>query len=221
MVMKFILNIKNKKINDEEILKDLKDIFKQLNITSLSMKDYDENGKYSSSLVSRRFGSWNKALKQADIPCRQEYWTVDELMLNISSVWVSKGRQPTRRDMNNKTLSKISSGAYLRKYGSWYNALKAFVSYMKDSKDGTSYNNKGQNSPGHKTKRDINLRLRFKVLQRDNFKCCICGASPAKDPSVVLHIDHKKPWSKGGETVLDNLQTLCEKCNLGKSNISE
>ncbi len=37
----------------------------------------------------------------------------------------------------------------------------------------------------HKTKRDINLRLRFKVMQRDYFKCRMCGASPATDPSVI------------------------------------
>lgn len=54
-------------------------------------------------------------------------------------------------------------------------------------------------------------------MQRDNFKCCICGASPAKDPSVVLHVDHIIPWSKGGKTELDNLQTLCSNCNYGKS----
>ncbi|MBR4875585.1 MAG: HNH endonuclease, partial [Clostridia bacterium] len=55
-------------------------------------------------------------------------------------------------------------------------------------------------------------------LKRDNFTCCACGASPAKDPSVELHIDHIIPWSKGGETTEDNLQTLCSRCNLGKSN---
>ena len=71
----------------------------------------------------------------------------------------------------------------------------------------------------HKTSRDINLRLRFRVLQRDNFKCCACGASPAKDASVELHVDHIMPWAKGGETVLENLQTLCSKCNLGKSDM--
>jgi len=36
---------------------------------------------------------------------------------------------------------------------------------------------------------------------------------------VVLHIDHVTPWSKGGETEMDNLQTLCEPCNLGKSDL--
>ena len=71
--------------------------------------------------------------------------------------------------------------------------------------------------PRHKTSRTISDRMRFLVLKRDNYKCCACGASPAKDPAVVLHVDHIIPWSKGGETTLDNLQTLCSKCNLGKS----
>ena len=65
--------------------------------------------------------------------------------------------------------------------------------------------------------RAISDKLRYQVLKRDNFKCCACGASPAKDPSVELHIDHIIPWSKGGESTLENLQTLCSKCNIGKS----
>lgn len=69
----------------------------------------------------------------------------------------------------------------------------------------------------HKTQRSPSTRLRFDVLKRDNFKCCACGASPAKDPNVTLHLDHIIPWSKGGETKIDNLQTLCSECNLGKS----
>lgn len=65
--------------------------------------------------------------------------------------------------------------------------------------------------------RVISSKLRYQVLKRDNFKCCACGASPAKDTTVELHIDHIIPWSKGGETTIDNLQTLCSACNLGKS----
>ncbi len=69
------------------------------------------------------------------------------------------------------------------------------------------------------TQRDPSLRLRYRVLARDNFSCVQCGASPAKDPSVELHLDHILAWSKGGETTYENLQTLCFKCNLGKSNV--
>lgn len=75
----------------------------------------------------------------------------------------------------------------------------------------------GSQSVRRSMSRVISDKLRYQVLKRDNFKCCACGASPAKDPSVELHIDHIIPWSKGGETTLSNLQTLCSKCNLGKS----
>jgi hypothetical protein len=30
------------------------------------------------------------------------------------------------------------------------------------------------------------------------------------------HIDHIKPWSRGGKTTLDNLKTACRNCNLLK-----
>lgn len=76
--------------------------------------------------------------------------------------------------------------------------------------------NMAQTNYKHKTKRDPSMSLRFEVLKRDLFKCCACGASPAKDASVELHIDHIIPWTKGGETIAENLQTLCSKCNLGK-----
>jgi len=54
-------------------------------------------------------------------------------------------------------------------------------------------------------------KLRIKVLQRDDFKCVFCNRN-----DVPLQIDHILPISKGGKTRLDNLQTLCFKCNNGK-----
>lgn len=58
--------------------------------------------------------------------------------------------------------------------------------------------------------------LRYDVLKRDNFTCQICGASSKKD-GVKLEVDHIFPVSKGGKTEMSNLQTLCERCNRGKS----
>ncbi len=63
----------------------------------------------------------------------------------------------------------------------------------------------------------MSMSLRYDVLKRDNYKCCICGASARMD-GVKLEVDHIKPISKGGKTVLNNLQTLCMDCNRGKSN---
>lgn len=58
-------------------------------------------------------------------------------------------------------------------------------------------------------------KLRFSVFQRDNHTCQSCGRSPKKD-GVTLHVDHIHPVSKGGKTILTNLQTLCKECNRGK-----
>jgi 5-methylcytosine-specific restriction endonuclease McrA len=64
---------------------------------------------------------------------------------------------------------------------------------------------------------EIKLGLRYEVLRRDRFRCVLCGASPATQLGCVLHVDHVIPWSKGGKTVAGNLRSLCETCNLGKS----
>lgn len=58
--------------------------------------------------------------------------------------------------------------------------------------------------------------LWWSVLARDKWKCCSCGRS-AKD-GITLHVDHIMPRSFGGTNDLKNLQTLCLKCNIGKSN---
>jgi hypothetical protein len=68
----------------------------------------------------------------------------------------------------------------------------------------------------NKTKRNIPLSWRYKVLKRDSFKCVACG-NGASD-GAKLHIDHKLPFSLGGLTELGNLQTLCSECNISKSN---
>jgi 5-methylcytosine-specific restriction endonuclease McrA len=60
-------------------------------------------------------------------------------------------------------------------------------------------------------------RLRAEILTRDGSRCRMCGATPAH--GATLHIDHIVPVSHGGRTIPENLQTLCQDCNLGKSNV--
>ncbi len=68
----------------------------------------------------------------------------------------------------------------------------------------------------NKSKRNIPLGLRYRVLKKDSFKCVACGHSAVE--GAKLHIDHKLPFSLGGLTELNNLQTLCSDCNISKSN---
>ena len=209
-------------ISDEELLSDIITTTKTLNKETLTMHDYDKNGKYNSSTVIKHFGTWNNALLKLKLPINQKFWNKQELFNNLETVWIKKGTQPSRRDMDNKELSYISSGAYLRAFGKWSAALTEFIEYVNNTFESVNIlpHNSIQNDISHNTTRDINLRLRFLVMKRDNFKCCMCGRSPATTPGLELHIDHIVPWSKGGETVIDNLQTLCSDCNLGKSNLT-
>jgi len=64
-------------------------------------------------------------------------------------------------------------------------------------------------------------RLRYAVFDRYGNRCMCCGKTPWH--SVVMHVDHIKPRSKYPELALEieNLQVLCEDCNLGKSNLFE
>lgn len=61
----------------------------------------------------------------------------------------------------------------------------------------------------------MNDDIRYNVLKRDNFTCQKCGIT-SKD-GAKLEVDHIIPVSKGGKTVMSNLQTLCDRCNSGKS----
>ncbi len=61
-------------------------------------------------------------------------------------------------------------------------------------------------------------KLRQDILNRDNYTCQECGNSTLKEPNLLLEIDHVKPVSKGGLTEMDNLRTLCWKCNRAKGN---
>jgi 5-methylcytosine-specific restriction endonuclease McrA len=66
---------------------------------------------------------------------------------------------------------------------------------------------------GDKTKRPpIPREVADAVWRRDGGRCVYCGSTEN------LQYDHIIPFSKGGATTLENLQLLCQKCNLDKSN---
>lgn len=62
----------------------------------------------------------------------------------------------------------------------------------------------------------VSNSVRISVFKRDHYTCQICGGT--KSDGIMLHVDHMIPVSKGGKTEINNLQTLCDRCNSGKSN---
>ena len=206
-------------VSDAELLADLCRVAQLLGATTVSQPKYAEHGSYDVTTVARRFASWNKALITAGLSLSNEIDISDErLFENLLVFWQCRGRQPRRSELS-VPPSTVSQSPYNRRFGSWTASLDAFVNYANGSVVEPSTNQSGAETARRTTGRDPSLRLRWHVLQRDRFSCCACGASPALTPGIELHVDHKVPWSKGGETVLENLQALCSVCNLGKSNV--
>lgn len=213
--------IKKEAITDEAILEEMKSVMKKKGKTKLTIKEFDANAKINSSTVIRRFGKWNIALKLAGAEISNTFYSDEELLSNIKDAWLKKGTQPSRRDMDNKELSKISSGTYLRRYKTWYKALDDFIAYISKNDDNMLIEIPENNSVlsiKHKTKRDPSDRLKVQVLMRDGNRCKICGAE-CSGGLHNIHFDHIIPWSKGGETTLENLQVLCSACNEAKGNM--
>mgnify|MGYP002580519347 FL=1 len=223
--MKFELNDFHRNTSDEELLNDLKAVSNIINKDTVTMEEYNQYGKYHSTTLTRRFGSWFLCLQKAQLQMSRSKIGIsnEALFDDIEKVWIKLGKQPSYTQM--EEYGEFSIGTYTKRFGGWRKALEAFVDYVNsteikiDESEPTS--DTTSDVANHITRRDINLRMRFIVMKRDNFKCCMCGRSPATTPGLELHIDHIIPWSKGGETVIDNLQTLCSDCNLGKSNLSE
>ena len=143
-----------------------------------------------------------------------------ELFDNLRSVWTTLARQPRYTEFRSP-LSKYSPKPYEKRFGTWNQALEAFIKWVDEGQNDPCEENvtkADQKVERRKTKRDISERLRFSILLRDGFRCLSCGRSPLKSSGVELHVDHVIPWSSGGETVRENLKTKCADCNLGKGN---
>jgi 5-methylcytosine-specific restriction endonuclease McrA len=204
-------------VSNQEIISDMQRVAKLASTNIVSFRLYRELGNYAASTVALRFGSWNEALVAAGLEVANERDISDvRLFENLMCLWEFHGRQPRFRELASPP-SVISSGPYQRRFHSWMKALEQFVAYANAQDARTPIPVKA--TSGHRTGRDPSLRLRFHVMKRDNFSCRACGASPALKPGLLLHIDHVKAWSLGGETVEENLQTFCDACNLGKSNV--
>ncbi len=216
--------IKKEPITDEIIIDEIKAVMNKLGKTSITIKEFDANAKINSSTVAKHFGSWNNALVRVGANLNKKVSSYDELMNNIRNAWIMKGRQPAKRDMDDKKFSSISSASYIRHFGTWYKALESFIKYISENDvENTSDNQEVNTSSSivkHKTKREPSDRLKVQVLMRDGNRCRICGVE-CSGGLHNIHFDHIKPWSKGGETTLDNLQVLCSKCNAALGNMDK
>ncbi len=211
--------------SDSDMLAELRRVADELGLTSFTVRQYNAHGRIHSTSIVRTFGSWHAAIVRANlVPGRgSKRYSDEEFFENILAVWTHHGRQPRYREMDREP-SRITSGAYARKFEGWRRALSAFVERVNADRQLDSIlpsppKPDAALDPEMTTKRPrrtISLGLRYDVLRRDRFKCVLCGASPAVTPTCQLHVDHIIAFVRGGVTEEGNLRTLCSHCNVGK-----
>lgn len=223
----------SKKLTDGEILQELRRIAQKLGQNFVTQENINSNSEIiGGSTVVYRFGSWEKGIKKAGLENSPKYnrkLSDEEYFENLLNVWIHYGKQPKYCDMG-KNPSVISPRAYENHFKTWRKALEGFIARMnqKEQKCEPVFKKETEKKPireevnkhsvAVEDRRGVSLSLRYKVLNRDKFKCVKCGSSPATNLACKLHIDHIIPFSKDGKTILENLQTLCKNCNLGKGN---
>ncbi|HVO32713.1 MAG TPA: HNH endonuclease [Elusimicrobiota bacterium] len=212
--MDFKLRTNAKYFSDEEILADLRRVAAYLGKKAIGHREYLRHGQFSCKPFVNRFGSWNKAVELAGLTkVAEKNISTNMLFDNLEKVWLTLGRQPFYGEMRGP-LSKYTTKPYKIRWGGWMKACEAFVRF----KQNDPQFEKVLKPQSVARSRAISEKIRLQVLKCGNYKCQKCGRSPATHAGIFLHIDHKIPFSKGGSNDLENLQVLCNKCNLGKNN---
>lgn len=218
----------NARRTTREVVAELKRVAQLVGTATLGRRQFDQHGSFTQKAVTTAYGSWAAALDAAGLkPNYIRDPSNEQCFKNLFVVWTYYGRQPNFGEMK-LPPSQITGKVYARKWRTWRNALEAFVKYAEDNSDQvpsesppkpSSIDGRSESLPVRRTPRDVNPRLRWRVLERDNFTCRACGRSPALFPGLPLEADHIVAWALGGETVIDNLQALCQTCNVGKGTL--
>lgn len=201
----------------------------------LSVEEFVRLSVIGVGSVRGRFGTWQKACAAAGISQSNhaKRYSDEECFENLAAVWTHYARVPQYLEMN-QSPSVVGPKAYVVRWGTWRQSLKAFVDWANaESKSETlqaDISSEDEISAGLKRTvqpvrteedcREVRPGLRFKVFMRDRFRCVVCGRSPATHLNIELHADHIVSVHDKGKTALENLQTLCQDCNLGKGKTS-
>lgn len=215
----------------EKIITELRRVANLYGNRHFSRREFDEKAnECKGSVVISRFGAWQAALDAAGLNLKKikkdrSQISNEQLFIELGRVWRLLGHRPSKDEWENSE-AKFSYTTYKARFKGWVNACAAFIENASCQNEevksepeiqaGGLHKPKGMSEIQVEEKRNIPMKLRYRVLTRDSYKCVLCGRSPATHVGISLHIDHINPFSQGGKTQLDNLRTLCDECNWGK-----
>ena len=217
------------KLSRSELLCELEFVAARLKFVQFGKRDFRTYGKFSVDPILNEFGNWTSAmielearLKGRGIEFRARKRGVPEttIFAEMERVWRLMGHRPSRAEWQSASPT-VSYNLIRKRFDGWRSAFAAFIEFKRETAGDTGLNGtrarlSKSNSLDTANNPVVRHGLRMDVLVRDSCTCCICGRNPKTHPGLVLHVDHIRPYAKGGKTVKENLQTTCEACNLGK-----
>jgi hypothetical protein len=250
--MRFELDNYRRNTPESVLIADLRRVASELGKKSVSRREYTRLGRFAYSCLEKRLGGWSGAVEKAELEEAKVPKKIrdEELFRNLELVWTRLGRQPRRAELRSQG-SAYGERTYEKRFGSWRNALEAFISYVngeegaasddeteslradtvprrkapRGTKDdeaslsgGTAEGSKDEPIADTRGPRYPGRKLILQVVMRDNGICQICKRA-FTESGPDYHIDHIIAWTRGGPTILSNLQLLCSKCNLLKGAI--
>ncbi len=226
-----------RRYDDEAMLETLRAAARAKGSDVLRSSDIKRYTGRRTSYYDERFGSWAEAVERAGLKpvWLRALYSEAACFDNLRRVWMHLRRPPRGGEMA-RPPSTIREDIYRRRWGSWRAALEAFVARVNATPDDPlrgavrawSASLRGRDSAQGAARAPLppallhgaKAALRLKILERDGFRCVLCGASPAHDPAHLprtrLEIDHITPFARGGRTEAANLRTLCHACNAGR-----
>ena len=205
-------------VSRSELIEDIQRVAKLLGVTRLSLLQYCEYSHHCARLIYDKFKSWQAAAAAAGVVPVAYHPSKTELLDNLRQLWEKLGHRPREMDVY-RPISRFSLKSYYTHFGTLRRAFECLADPAIHFDPSLNLIQKLKHS--RDWRRKVSYEQRYKTLVRDGFRCRACGRSPATEAGVRLEIDHVHPWSRGGKTVLANLQTLCHECNKGKSNSVE
>jgi 5-methylcytosine-specific restriction endonuclease McrA len=109
-------------ISREDLLKELRSLANRLG-RSPTREELASMSKYSAEPYKDEFGTWNDALRAANLPVvKRARLTEDELLDELRRVADKLGESPSVAQM--ETLGRIYPSVYIKRFGSWNNAVE-------------------------------------------------------------------------------------------------
>src|SRR6266508_228461 len=137
MVVSFVFEDTRPSISTEDLLCDIRQVARKLDVVVLPQRLYRAHGQFSTTAIKNRFGSWNAAVNAAGLaPASLRDIHEDELFDNLREVWATLRRQPRKREMVSP-LSKYTHHPYTERHGGWLNAIRAFLIWTEQDEIGS------------------------------------------------------------------------------------